>query len=179
MRRAHLVICRGGASTVCELSLLGAPAIIVPLPGSLDQDQAHNVRELNEKGGAWMVSQTEFTTEWLSGKLNELMLNIELLNAASARSLSLARPDADCACVAMPCRSSKATVPPARRKAMTQSLPHRRAHLRPFGRVHIVGIGGIGMSGIAEVMHVMGYEVQGVIWARMPIRAGCRIWVCR
>ena len=78
-----------------QLSLLGAPAIIVPLPGSLDQDQAHNVRELNEKGGAWMVNQTEFTTEWLSGKLNELMLNIELLNAASARSLSLARPDAD------------------------------------------------------------------------------------
>ena len=33
--------------------------------------------------------------------------------------------------------------------------------LRPFGRVHIVGIGGIGMSGIAEVMHVMGYQVQG------------------
>jgi UDP-N-acetylmuramate--alanine ligase len=33
--------------------------------------------------------------------------------------------------------------------------------LRSFGRVHIVGIGGIGMSGIAEVMHVMGYDVQG------------------
>ena len=33
--------------------------------------------------------------------------------------------------------------------------------LRPFGRVHIVGIGGIGMSGIGEVMHLMGYEVQG------------------
>lgn len=33
--------------------------------------------------------------------------------------------------------------------------------LRSFGRVHIVGIGGIGMSGIAEVMHVMGYQVQG------------------
>ena len=37
----------------------------------------------------------------------------------------------------------------------------RPAALRSFGRVHIVGIGGIGMSGIAEVMHVMGYEVQG------------------
>ena len=35
------------------------------------------------------------------------------------------------------------------------------AGLRSFGCVHIVGIGGIGMSGIAEVMHVMGYEVQG------------------
>lgn len=33
----------------------------------------------------------------------------------------------------------------------------------PFdiGRVHFVGIGGIGMSGIAEVMHNLGYAVQG------------------
>lgn len=33
----------------------------------------------------------------------------------------------------------------------------------PFdiGAVHIIGIGGIGMSGIAEVMHNLGYEVQG------------------
>ncbi len=43
---------------------------------------------------------------------------------------------------------------------MDKSLPHPIG-LRPFGRVHIVGIGGIGMSGIAEVMHVMGYDVQG------------------
>ena len=41
---------------------------------------------------------------------------------------------------------------------MVNALPSK---LRPFGRVHIVGIGGIGMSGIAEVMHVMGYQVQG------------------
>ena len=40
-------------------------------------------------------------------------------------------------------------------------LPLQPTALRPFGRVHIVGIGGIGMSGIAEVMHVMGYQVQG------------------
>ncbi|MEM6650348.1 MAG: UDP-N-acetylmuramate--L-alanine ligase [Pseudomonadota bacterium] len=31
----------------------------------------------------------------------------------------------------------------------------------PIGRIHFVGIGGIGMSGIAEVMHNLGYEVQG------------------
>ena len=29
------------------------------------------------------------------------------------------------------------------------------------GLVHIVGIGGIGMSAIAEVMHTRGYKVQG------------------
>ncbi|MEE8371559.1 MAG: Mur ligase domain-containing protein, partial [Sphingomonadales bacterium] len=33
----------------------------------------------------------------------------------------------------------------------------------PFdiGRLHFSGIGGIGMSGIAEVMHNLGYKVQG------------------
>ncbi len=33
----------------------------------------------------------------------------------------------------------------------------------PFaiGRIHFVGIGGIGMSGIAEIMHNLGYAIQG------------------
>ncbi|MCB1464332.1 MAG: UDP-N-acetylmuramate--L-alanine ligase, partial [Nitratireductor sp.] len=30
-----------------------------------------------------------------------------------------------------------------------------------IGLVHFVGIGGIGMSGIAEVLHNLGYKVQG------------------
>ncbi|HAD86956.1 MAG TPA: UDP-N-acetylmuramate--L-alanine ligase, partial [Rhodospirillaceae bacterium] len=30
-----------------------------------------------------------------------------------------------------------------------------------IGTIHFVGIGGIGMSGIAEVLHSLGYSVQG------------------
>ncbi len=30
-----------------------------------------------------------------------------------------------------------------------------------IGLVHFIGIGGIGMSGIAEVLHNLGYHVQG------------------
>ena len=30
-----------------------------------------------------------------------------------------------------------------------------------IGVVHFVGIGGIGMSGIAEVLHNLGYDIQG------------------
>ncbi|MDD9329562.1 MAG: Mur ligase domain-containing protein, partial [Bartonella sp.] len=30
-----------------------------------------------------------------------------------------------------------------------------------IGLIHFVGIGGIGMSGIAEVLHNLGYKVQG------------------
>jgi UDP-N-acetylmuramate--alanine ligase len=36
-----------------------------------------------------------------------------------------------------------------------RSLPHS------IGPIHFVGIGGIGMSGIAEVLHNLGYRVQG------------------
>ena len=37
-----------------------------------------------------------------------------------------------------------------------------------IGTIHFVGIGGIGMSGIAEVMHQLGYKVQEIG------RASCR-----
>ncbi|MEK9860058.1 MAG: Mur ligase domain-containing protein, partial [Alphaproteobacteria bacterium] len=30
-----------------------------------------------------------------------------------------------------------------------------------IGRIHFTGIGGIGMSGIAEILHDMGYDVAG------------------
>ena len=37
-----------------------------------------------------------------------------------------------------------------------------------IGMIHFVGIGGIGMSGIAEVMHNLGYSVQGSDIAESP-----------
>lgn len=37
-----------------------------------------------------------------------------------------------------------------------------------IGVVHFVGIGGIGMSGIAEVMHTLGYQVQGSDLSKNP-----------
>src|SRR5439155_8521936 len=36
---AHLVVSRSGAGTVAELAAIGRPAILVPLPHALDQDQ--------------------------------------------------------------------------------------------------------------------------------------------
>ena len=36
-----------------------------------------------------------------------------------------------------------------------------RGAFQEIGTIHFVGIGGIGMSGIAEVMHILGYKVQG------------------
>ncbi|MDN5925051.1 MAG: Mur ligase domain-containing protein, partial [Xanthomonadales bacterium] len=33
--------------------------------------------------------------------------------------------------------------------------------MHAFRRVHFIGIGGVGMSGIAEVLHTLGYTVSG------------------
>jgi len=43
-----------------------------------------------------------------------------------------------------------------------------------IGTIHFVGIGGIGMSGIAEVMHILGYKVQGSDVAISSVVEGLR-----
>ncbi|MEP9366159.1 undecaprenyldiphospho-muramoylpentapeptide beta-N-acetylglucosaminyltransferase [Xanthobacter sp. VNH20] len=70
MGRAHLVIARSGASTVAELAAIGRPAILVPLPNALDQDQAANARSLEAIGAAQVMAQSTFTPERLAAALS-------------------------------------------------------------------------------------------------------------
>jgi len=72
MAAAHLVISRSGASTVAELSAIGRPAILVPLPHALDQDQSANAGVLEAAGGAIRVEQRNFTPEWLASEIARL-----------------------------------------------------------------------------------------------------------
>jgi UDP-N-acetylglucosamine--N-acetylmuramyl-(pentapeptide) pyrophosphoryl-undecaprenol N-acetylglucosamine transferase len=58
---SHLVISRSGASTVAELAAIGRPAILVPLPHALDQDQRANAAMLERAGGAVLMDQVRFT----------------------------------------------------------------------------------------------------------------------
>ena len=52
MAESHLVVSRSGASTVAELAAIGRPAILVPLPHALDQDQLANAGVVERAGGA-------------------------------------------------------------------------------------------------------------------------------
>ena len=49
-----------------------------------------------------------------------------------------------------------------------------KAFGKDVGTIHFVGIGGIGMSGIAEVMHQLGYRVQGSDVAESYVVEGLR-----
>ena len=50
---SHLVVSRSGAGTVAELAAIGRPSILVPLPGSIDQDQFANAGVLAQVDGAF------------------------------------------------------------------------------------------------------------------------------
>lgn len=58
---AHLFIGRAGASTVAELTAVGRPAILIPLPIATDDHQAANTREMVKAGGARMIRQPNLT----------------------------------------------------------------------------------------------------------------------
>jgi UDP-N-acetylglucosamine--N-acetylmuramyl-(pentapeptide) pyrophosphoryl-undecaprenol N-acetylglucosamine transferase len=72
MAQSHLVISRSGASTVAELAAIGRPAILVPLPHALDQDQLANANVLEKAGGAVRIDQNEFTPECVAAELGAL-----------------------------------------------------------------------------------------------------------
>jgi UDP-N-acetylglucosamine--N-acetylmuramyl-(pentapeptide) pyrophosphoryl-undecaprenol N-acetylglucosamine transferase len=72
MAQAHLVVSRSGASTVAELAAIGRPAILVPLPHALDQDQNANAMVLEKAGGAIRLPQAEFTPDRLAAEIAAL-----------------------------------------------------------------------------------------------------------
>ncbi len=77
--QSHLVIGRAGAGTVSELAAIGRASILVPLPGSLDQDQAGNAAVLAKPGAADVVLQADFTPQALSRLLMEALDDPEVL----------------------------------------------------------------------------------------------------
>lgn len=94
MAESHLIVSRSGASTVCELMVLGRPAIMVPLPQALDDDQGENARFLVEAGGGWLLRQQECTPERLSAMLTDLLNDTDALSNAAEVARSLGQPDA-------------------------------------------------------------------------------------
>jgi UDP-N-acetylglucosamine--N-acetylmuramyl-(pentapeptide) pyrophosphoryl-undecaprenol N-acetylglucosamine transferase len=84
MAASHLVVSRSGASTVAELAAIGRPAILVPLPHALDQDQRANADMLQRAHGAIMFDQSRFTSERLAGEIARLAAEPDKLVAMAA-----------------------------------------------------------------------------------------------
>ncbi|HXN66234.1 MAG TPA: UDP-N-acetylglucosamine--N-acetylmuramyl-(pentapeptide) pyrophosphoryl-undecaprenol N-acetylglucosamine transferase, partial [Bradyrhizobium sp.] len=90
----HLVVSRSGAGTVAELAAIGRPSILVPLPGSIDQDQFANAGVLEQAGGALRIRQAAFTPDRLATEISAFAAEPERLTAMAAAARSVGRLDA-------------------------------------------------------------------------------------
>ena len=91
---AHLVVARSGASTVAELAAIGRPAILVPLPHALDQDQHANAGVLAQAGGAVRLQQDDFSPARLAAEIAGLAAEPRRLAAMAAAARSAGAIDA-------------------------------------------------------------------------------------
>jgi UDP-N-acetylglucosamine--N-acetylmuramyl-(pentapeptide) pyrophosphoryl-undecaprenol N-acetylglucosamine transferase len=94
MAQSHLVVARAGATTIAELTVIGRPAVLVPLPGSIDADQKNNALVVDAAGGGWLVEQATLSPHSLGTRLNELLRSPAILQSAAAAARSLGRPEA-------------------------------------------------------------------------------------
>jgi UDP-N-acetylglucosamine--N-acetylmuramyl-(pentapeptide) pyrophosphoryl-undecaprenol N-acetylglucosamine transferase len=91
---AHLVISRAGASSCAEIATIGRPAILVPLPGAIDDHQMANASALVRAGAAIVVPQAEFSSDVLTQILIEHLSDPALLIREAVAAAALGRPNA-------------------------------------------------------------------------------------
>ena len=94
LEKAHLVIGRAGASTVCELAVAGLPSILVPLAISADNHQWFNAKVLVDAGAAVSLEERGLTAERMAEVLKAMIGEPGDLVRRAAAARSLGKPDA-------------------------------------------------------------------------------------
>jgi len=145
---AGLIVSRAGATTLAEITAARRPAILIPLPTATDDHQRQNAEALQAAGAAEVIEQKNLTGELLASRILALAADGDRRKAMSVAAGRLATPRRR--------RSDR------RRDGEAGGALHVvNGLLGEAKRVHFVGIGGIGMSGLAELLINLGYEVTG------------------
>jgi UDP-N-acetylglucosamine--N-acetylmuramyl-(pentapeptide) pyrophosphoryl-undecaprenol N-acetylglucosamine transferase len=92
--RATLAVCRAGAGTVAELTALGVPAVLVPLPGAPSDHQTRNAQTLERAGAAVLLPDSECVPPRLDAVVSSLLGASVQLTAMGAAARKLGRVDA-------------------------------------------------------------------------------------
>ncbi len=94
MAACDLAVCRGGASTIAELTYTGTPAVIIPSPYVPNNHQEKNARQLEKTGAAVVLLEKELTGESLYEAVSKLLENKPALSAMSAAMQRAGKRDA-------------------------------------------------------------------------------------
>jgi UDP-N-acetylglucosamine--N-acetylmuramyl-(pentapeptide) pyrophosphoryl-undecaprenol N-acetylglucosamine transferase len=91
---ADLALCRGGATTVAELEVVGVPSIIVPYPHHRDRQQERHGRILERAGAATVVPDGEATTERIATVADGILTDPSRLEEMRSAARGLGHRDA-------------------------------------------------------------------------------------
>lgn len=94
MAQAQLVVSRAGASSIADLTVIGRPAILIPLPSATADHQTANARPLADAGAALVLTETSLDAEGLGRDIHALLTDPSRSAVMAARALSMGRPDA-------------------------------------------------------------------------------------
>ncbi|MYG00048.1 undecaprenyldiphospho-muramoylpentapeptide beta-N-acetylglucosaminyltransferase [Candidatus Poribacteria bacterium] len=87
-----VMICRAGGMTVSEVTACGIPAIFIPLPAAIGNNQVINAKSVADSGAAVVLEQNKFTPEDLVGHLINILTEEETYQQMRAASKDLGRP---------------------------------------------------------------------------------------
>lgn len=91
---ADVVVCRAGASTIAELTIVGRASVLVPYPHATGDHQTENARALADAGAARVLTDRWLAPQSLVGMCQPWLHDDAARDTAAAAARSLARPDA-------------------------------------------------------------------------------------
>ena len=91
---ADLVICRSGAMTLAEISMVGLGAILVPYPYAVDDHQTKNAKVFVSSGAAYLIAENELTSNNLADLLKNVLSDKKQLQAMAHAARGLGHKNA-------------------------------------------------------------------------------------
>ena len=91
---ADIIVARSGAMTITEISNLGKPSILIPLPNVSNNHQMYNAKVLEKIGAAKILLNDTLKAEELNSTINEIVLDKNTLNEMGKNALKIATTDA-------------------------------------------------------------------------------------
>ncbi len=94
MSESQIIICRAGSNTLADISIVGRPAILIPLKHAKDEHQLRNAKMFAEEGGAIVVEESPSLVEDLSEKLSLVLKSPSKTRAMADKALKTGKPNA-------------------------------------------------------------------------------------
>ena len=91
-QKADMVICRAGATTIAELTIMGKGVIFIPYPYAADDHQALNAAGLVSQHAAEMIREKDLNGRILAEKIQSYAASPHKLNAMALNAKHLGRP---------------------------------------------------------------------------------------